>query len=46
MEHNIIRKYPTIKDERVYKDRYNKDDFITKFKQMELVVVYYLLEKI
>ena len=33
MENNIIRKYPTIKDERVYKDRYNKDDF-EKYKEI------------
>ena len=33
MENNIIRKYPAIKDERVYKDRYNKDDF-EKYKEI------------
>jgi hypothetical protein len=27
MENNIIRKYPMEKDEQVYKDRYNKEDF-------------------
>lgn len=27
MEDNIIRKYPTIKDERLYKKRYTKENF-------------------
>jgi hypothetical protein len=33
MEDSIIRKYPTIKDERSYKDRYNKEDF-EKYKEI------------
>ena len=33
MEDNIIRKYPTIKDERLYKDRYNKANF-EKYKEI------------
>ena len=33
MENNIIRKYPTIKDEQVYKNRYNKDNF-EKYKEI------------
>ena len=33
MEDNIIRKYPTIKDERLYKDRYNKEEF-EKYKEI------------
>ena len=27
MEDNILRKYPTLKDERLYKDRYTKENF-------------------
>ena len=33
MENNIIRKYPILKDERLYKDRYNKEDF-EKYKEI------------
>jgi len=33
MEDNIIRKYPTIKDESLYKNRYNKEDF-EKYKEI------------
>jgi hypothetical protein len=34
MENNIIiRKYPTIKDERLYRDRYNKEEF-EKYKEI------------
>jgi len=33
MENNIVRKYPAAKDERVYKDRYNKEDF-EKYKEI------------
>jgi hypothetical protein len=33
MEYSIIRKYPTLKDERLYKDRYNKEDF-EKYKEI------------
>ena len=33
MEDNIIRKYPKIKDERLYKNRYNKEDF-EKYKEI------------
>lgn len=33
MEDNIMRKYPTIKDERLYKDRYNKEEF-EKYKEI------------
>tara|TARA_B100001094_G_scaffold87324_1_gene83549 strand:+ start:608 stop:1231 length:624 start_codon:yes stop_codon:yes gene_type:complete len=33
MENNIIRKYPTFKDEKLYKVRYNKEDF-EKYKEI------------
>lgn len=34
MEANIIRKYPTIKDTNLYKDRYNKEHF-EKYKEIK-----------
>lgn len=33
MEDNIIRKYPILKDERSYTDRYSKEDF-EKYKEI------------
>jgi hypothetical protein len=33
MENNIIHQYPLIKDERLYKDRYNKEEF-EKYKEI------------